>query len=718
MAKESTLFHESWHRIANQRISLRASVNIQRQMYRGSKWYVLQDPFSNNYYRLRPATYQFVARLSNNRTIDEVWNETMSRDPDNAPGQGEVIELLAQLYHANLLHYSLAPDSAKLFERHKKRKQRMIKANLMNIMFFRIPLFDPDALLKRFLPIIRMLLSPLGTILWLGVVVAGLKIAIENFAALRVQSQGILSPSNLFLLYLGLVIIKTLHEFGHSFAVRRFGGEVHTMGVMFLIFNPLPYMDASAAWSFRNKWKRVFVGAAGMIFEIFVAACAIFFWANTGPGLIHSLAYNMVFIASVSTILFNINPLLRFDGYYILSDLLDIPNLHQQSRQHLTYLIEQYGFGCKNCETPATTRRVSFWLTVFGILSSMYRVVVFTTILLFVADRFLLAGMIMAAICAVAWIVVPFVKLLKYLATSPRLDRVRLRAITLCGTTAALIFSFFYFCPFPSHFKAPGVLKAVEYVIAVNKTEGFVEEIIAPSGSRVNPGDPLMHLKNTELTYQIKETQATLSEARVMYQKAMTTQQSDLNPIGKRIDVYTKKLKHLQQQKEDLLVTAESKGIWVSPEIENYVGMWMARGTPLGQLIDDNRFFFVSVVSQQDVSQLFSDKVRSTEVKLYGQAENAIQVSSFNSIPMEQTDLPSSALGWGAGGDIAIDASDDRGVKTTEPFYEVRAVISQDTKAALLHGRSGKIKFDLSMEPLIRQWWRKLRQLIQKRYQI
>ncbi len=280
------------------------------------------------------------------------------------------------------------------------------------------------------------------------------------------------------------------------------------------------------------------------------------------------------------------------------------------------------------------------------------------------------------------------------------------------------IFSFFYFCPFPCHFKAPGVLKAVEYVIAVNKTGGFVEEIIAPSGSRVNPGDPLMRLKNAEVGFQIKETRATLKEARVMYQKAMKEQQSDLQPISKRIDVYTERLKHLKQEKDDLVVRSEIEGIWVAPGIDEYVGMWMARGTPLGQLINDDRFFFVSVVSQQDVSELFSNEIRSTEVKLIGQAGTTIPVSSYNSIPMEQNDLPSSALGWGAGGDIAIDASDNRGVKTTEPFYEVRAVLGEDIEVPLFHGRSGKIKFDLAMVPLLKQGWRKLRQLIQKRYQI
>src|SRR5205085_6418982 len=165
---------------------------------------------------------------------------------------------------------------------------------------------------------IRLLYSPLGALVWLIVIGAAGKVALDNAQALKEQSQGILDPGNLFLLYVGMVLTKTVHEFGHAFACRRFGGEVHTMGIMFMIFTPMPYVDATSSWSFRSRWHRVVVGCAGMIHELFLAAIATFVWANTGQGALHSLAYNMMFISSVSTLVFNINPLMRFDGYYIM----------------------------------------------------------------------------------------------------------------------------------------------------------------------------------------------------------------------------------------------------------------------------------------------------------------------------------------------------------------------------------------------------------------
>src|SRR6185436_12555238 len=190
---------------------------------------------------------------------------------------------------------------------------------------------------------------------WLAVVGTALKVAFDNWDALRSQSQGVLAPGNLPLLYVGLVLIKALHEFGHAYFTRKFGGEVHVMGILLMIFTPVPYMDASASWAFRSKYQRLLVGGAGMIVEVFFAAIAMFVWANTGQGTVHSLAYNIMFVASVSTVLFNANPLLRFDGYYMFSDLLEIPNLSQRAMQHLRHIGERWLFGLKKSETPART---------------------------------------------------------------------------------------------------------------------------------------------------------------------------------------------------------------------------------------------------------------------------------------------------------------------------------------------------------------------------
>src|SRR5262245_34234356 len=353
MAEPQATFSESWHRVAGQRLCLGAGVRIRRQNFRGERWFVLENPLTNEFFRLTPAAYAFVARLDPRRTVEEVWHECLDKFPEDAPGQAAVLQLLSQLHLANLLHYATAANSAELFERYKKRQQREWRSRLLNVMFMRFPLLDPDRFLVRTLPWVGKLLNPFGAILWVVVVGLAGEVVADNWEAVKQQGQGVLAPANLPLLYLGMAIIKTIHEFGHAYFTRKFGGEVHVMGIMLMIFTPVPYVDATASWSFRSRWQRVLVGCAGMIVELFFAALMTFVWANTGQGTLHSLAYNMMFIASVSTVMFNANPLLRFDGYYILSDLLELPNLSQRANQLLRYAAERWLFGLKRGQNPA-----------------------------------------------------------------------------------------------------------------------------------------------------------------------------------------------------------------------------------------------------------------------------------------------------------------------------------------------------------------------------
>jgi len=718
MAEVGRTFSESWHRVAGLRITLRPTVKVRKQFFRGEQWYVIHDPFNNQFFRLRPEAHEFVSRLRPDRTVEEVWNECVERVPDHAPGQEDVIQLLAQLYFANLLYYDMPPDSAKFFERYKKRKQRELQSRFLNIMFMRVPLYDPENLLKRMQGAIRYLLSPIGAIVWLAVVGAAVKVVLDHFDAAMAQAEGILAPDNLFLLYLGLVLIKTLHEFGHAIVCKRYGGEVHTMGVMLLVFTPLPYMDATSSWAFRSRWKRAFVGAAGMITEIFVAALATFVWAHTGTGTLHSLAYNMMFIASVSTVLFNGNPLLRFDGYYILSDLLDIPNLSTRAFQQLRHGVERYLFGWRESSSPAQSMKEATWLSLFGILSGIYRLVVFTGIILFVADKFLLAGLIMAAICVISWGIVPLFRFASYLASSPRLARTRPRAVAVSVGTFALIVGALAIFPFPYRFRAPGVLEAVQYLRVVNDAPGYVQAVLTTSGKEVDERTPLIELSDQELEFEIKATEAQRQETLAMHRRAMQFQRADLDPIQRRLETIESKLRDLQEQRESLVVRARQPGIWVAPQSTELVGAWIPRGSAVGEIVNPGSFRFSAVVSQEEAANLFVEQIRKAEVRLYGQGGVNLEVQDFLIIPFQHEQLPSAALGWLGGGEVQVSVRDETGLKAAEPFFQIYANLKPNSDVAFMHGTSGKIRFSMRPTPLLVQWARKLRQLLQKRYQI
>ncbi|HYQ59724.1 MAG TPA: hypothetical protein VEP29_01640, partial [Desulfatiglandales bacterium] len=466
------------------------------------------------------------------------------------------------------------------------------------------------------------------------------------------------------------------------------------------------------------RWHRALVGAAGMITELFVAAVAVFVWAYTSPGALHSLAYNMMAVASVSTLVFNGNPLLRFDGYYILSDLLDIPNLYPRSMRYLRHLVERYVFGYKDSVSPAQSFQEAFWMCTYGILSGIYRFVVFSGVILFVADKWLLAGLLMALVCVISWGIVPVFRLVNYLSSSPRLARTRTRAVAIIAGAFAVVTLLLAVIPFPNRFRAPGVMEAVQYVKVVNDAPGYVEKVLAPPGAEVSAGTALVTLANRELELETEAALAQREEAMAMVRKARQTERADLEPLLKRLETVETKLKDLLVQKESLTVKARESGRWVAPKITELQGSWLPRGTTIGEIVNHGDFRFSAVVSQEEASELFTGRIEKAEVRLCGQSGNNLDVRDYQFIPFQHEKLPSAALGWLGGGEVAISTKDQTGRQAAEPFFQIYARVIPTADVLLFHGRSGKVRFTLDSKPLVFQWGRKFLQLLQKRYQI
>ncbi|RLB75675.1 MAG: hypothetical protein DRH06_07465, partial [Deltaproteobacteria bacterium] len=707
-------------RVAELRVTLRSTVTVRKQLFRGKHWYVLQDPFNNHFFRLEKPAYTFVSRLNSAQNVAEVWQSNLEHNPETAPGQDEVIRLLAQLYHANLLFCELPIDSQKLFERYRQRQQKEQRSKLSSLMFFRIPLFDPDPWLSRHPLLVQLLTSRVAFGIWLILLLLAGKTVIEQLPQLLSEAENLLSISNLLLLYCGLALVKTLHELGHTLVCKRFGGEVHTIGLMLIVFAPLPYMDATSSWSFRQRRERILVATAGMIFEFFAAATAALIWANTGPGAIHNLSLNMLIVASVSTLLFNVNPLLRYDGYYILSDLLDIPNLQSRSQEHLKYLACRYLLGLRQSSSPTDNHKEARWLSIFGLLSGAYRFIIYTGIILFVADRFLLLGLLMAGFCLLIWGIVPIGRFIGYLLTSPELSRVRFRAVSCTLTLSLVAIILLGMVPLPNRFRAPGIIEAENHLRVTSQTAGQLSHILHDAGSPVIIGQPLLQLVNPELDIEIKLTHAQRDEI-VYLQQQSAAFQGDATRITlkRRLQALDSRLAELQRRHQALLVTAEATGIWVAPELEQRVDSWLERGKKLGDIVSTDRFEFVAVVGQEDAADLFSAaNCEQVSVRLNGLESTELQVIDYQVIPFEQVILPSATLGWKGGGEIPVKGKDDHGLETIEPFFRISADLEQPENRSLRHGHSGQIRFTLAPQPLLTQAYRKLRQFIQKRYQL
>ncbi|MDB2705816.1 M50 family metallopeptidase, partial [Pseudomonadota bacterium] len=672
MSSQKT-FSEAWYRVADIKAYLHSTVVAHKQLYQGHWWYVLHDPYNNRFFRLPLNAYQFVAKLNNKQSIQTVWQESLDHRPDDTPGQEEVIQLLTQLHHNNLLCYNSGSDSGQLFKRQDRQKKQALKAKLISFMYIRIPLLDPDNFIKKLLPFVGPLFSKCGAIVWLLVMLSAAKVLIDHLPAFLNQGASVIAINNLLLLYLSMAVLKSLHELGHTIVCRYYGGEVHALGVMLLLFTPLPYMDATSSWTFRNRWHRAFVGAAGMIVELFVAAICVFIWAYTDAGIINSIAYNMIFIASVSTLLFNANPLLRFDGYYILSDLVNIPNLYQRARAQCVYLIERYVFLCQKLTKISHTHKEGLYLAVYGVLSSIYRIVLLAGIILFVADQYLILGLIMATVAFIQWAILPLVKLVKYLLKNQRIGRQRQRATLIVTGGVALIVSFLCFFPMPDRFRVPGVVESKEYTHINIETAGLLQKVLVPSNSQVHAKMPLIQLSNMELEKELQINTLALKEISYHQLKAEQYSIADLEPLNQKVAALKKKNNDLKRKKDNLLIRAEHDGIWTAPELNEKQGSWQKKGQHIGTIYNTNNYRFSAIVLQNENSRLFTDVKKTFEVRINGEESENILISTLDTIPFNHEQLPSAAIGPQGGGEVAIKKSDQNGTLSNEPFFQVYA---------------------------------------------
>jgi len=709
-------FSESWYRIARLRAALRPTVKCRKQYYRGVPWYFLHDPYNKNFYRLNPAYYRFLSRLRFNRTIEEAWIEALEDDPENGPGQQDVLSLLIELHNENLIYFNESPDSNHLFVRGGEKKSRETKQQWMNILFLRIPLWNPDRWLTRLLPLWRLLFSKTGLLIGAVVLALGITTAIEHAAELTAQAGQVLAPGNFLLLYVGVAVIKLFHEIGHGAICKRFGGTVNAVGLMLLLFVPLPYIDATSSWELRNKWQRILISAGGMLMEFVIGAVACMVWAYAPPGIVHSIAYNMMLTATVSTLLFNCNPLLKYDGYYILADLIEIPNLFQKSREQVLRWCEKHLFGRRDVELPAQSWSEAAWLFGYGFASMIYRVVLLVGILLFIADSYAALGMALALCMGAVWVVKPLWHFAGYLLTSPQLQPVRRRAVgvSMALLTLPLLMLFAY--PWPTQAIFPGVVESGVQSEVLAETAGQVAEVLVQPGSSVEQGQALIRLANPLLALDRRKVETQLEQIAVLEQGALLDGGGDRLPLAKRKEASEKLLDDIRTSERHLVIVAPQSGVWIYSAPREVQGQWVAKGCQFGEILNLERMRFSAVVSQEEASSLFAQKLEGLAVRLAGQGERTLAVSAHNLIPHAHEVLPNQALSWMAGGRVTTDSNGRDVLRAAEPFYLLNADLESAPQQRILAGQTGQLRVELAPQSLAERGYRAVRQFLQKRY--
>ncbi len=710
-----SLFSPLWYRVTDLRPQLRQHIEIHRHDYRGLIWYILENKASGRSHRFNATAYQIIGLLDGQLSINQIWDLVNDRLGDSAPTQDHVIQLLGQLHAGDLLQSGLPPDTEELLLRTKQHKKNKLKQNFSNPLSIRVPLWDPDSFLQRNISKVSWLFHWSMGLVWLFIISLATLLSIVHWQEISANFiDNSLSPYSLIIMVIIYPIIKFLHELGHAFSAKYHGRDVHEMGVTFLVFMPIPYVDVSTINFLRNKHQRILVGAAGILVELFLAAIGLFLWISIEPGLVKDIAFNVMILGGISSLLFNGNPLLKYDAYYILADLLEIPNLFQRSSKYLIYLCQKYLFGLSDRPSPASAPGESVWFVIYSISSFIYRIGLLWVIVIYIIDSFFILGVLLAFWIVAQQLLLPIFKGLLFIFNSPSIHRQRLRAISSIAILSSFVIIMLMF-PVPSYTVSEGVIWMPEDAQLRAEIDG-VASSLSTNAKYIEKGTEVLKLFNPTLDTEVTILHAKLKELSIRFRAELDNNYVKAEKIKEDIIATAEELKYAKKNQQAMIVSAAKSGKLLLINRDDLPGKFIRRGDVIGYIIDDSLPTIRVIVSQSDIGQI-QKQVEHIAIRLVNKPEQILDATIKRRTPEATNILPSAALASINGGKIKIDVNNKEDLITKEKIFHIDLEYHPLSQSPEI-GQRVYVRFDHGSEPLAQQWYRSVRQVFLRQFNV
>jgi putative peptide zinc metalloprotease protein len=715
------------------RIRLRTDLDIAPQRYEGRTYFVVKDPISLRYYRFKEDEHYLLQFMTGKHTLDEAQKSYEARYRPQRLTLEDLEGFAQQLLNAGLVHNESPRAGNQLFDRRKKRRRSEWMQALTNILYIKIPIIDPDHILTEMLRHTRWIFTFTFLAVSIGVMLAAVMLILTHFDTFRDKlptSHEFFNTQTIAFLWISLGVVKIIHEFGHGLSCKAFGGEVHEMGALFLCFSPCMYCNVSDSWTLPDKWKRIIISSAGIYVELIIAALATFVWWNTpAHPLINNLALSLMVVCSVSTVVFNANPLMRYDGYYILADWLEIPNLRDRSNRFLKNLTLEY---CLGVEVPEETYMAAWRKCLFvgyAIVSYIYRWVVTYSILYFMSSflapyKLRVISNFLALFAAGSMIGWPLFRLGKSLKKRGRMPDMKPVRVMVTASAVVGVLLFVFLVPLPvSRVRQQALVQVQPEALSevFITVPGRLEELRVRDGDHVEQGAVIARLSNLQLEGKLQdlELQSTVQQKQIDDLERIPTEQRSLqekhqikNQIREAARAHEKAEQerlHLKTLIDDhLTLRAPRTGVVMSPPQVDQVGKTFEidPDTPFCKIGDPNRLCVAIPVSPSEFHLLQSDqnmlleKQRDLDVTIRIQGRGSQTWSGKLSLlpPTDASKIPFPLSNKG-GGPVAVQPG--KLVPVNQQFLVYADILNPDK--AIVPGNMGQVKIHCRWRTAA--WW-------------
>jgi putative peptide zinc metalloprotease protein len=710
---------------------MRPDLRARRQRYHGRSYWVVKEPVGLNYFRFHEEEYAILCMLDGVSSMEDIKERFEREFTPQKITFADLQQFIGMLHRSGLVISESAGQGQHLKKRRDERKRKEVFGKFANVFAVRFRGIDPERLLNFLITYTRWMFHPFAAMFFVSMGLVALTLIAVEFEMFRSR----LPTFHEFFglrnwIYLGITLgaVKVLHEFGHGLSCKYFGGECHEMGFMFLVFTPCLYCNVSDSWMLPNKWHRVVIAAAGMYVEMILASLATFIWWFTEPGLLNHICLSVMFICSVSTLLFNGNPLLRFDGYYILMDISEIPNLRQKSTDLLKRFMTNFCLGIEQPDNPFLPQENRFFFGLYTIAAVIYRWVVVFSILMFlnsVLEPYGLKaiGRAIGAIGLIGLVVQPIWKLGKFFYVPGRMHKVKKPRLIATVSALALVGLFVGFMPMPYHVDAAFTVQPRGADVVFASTPGRIVAARVAPGETVEKGQVIAVLKNLELDRQIAELHGDLKLLKIQLDTLRKQRVSRDETIGRQIPELEEMIASTEEQigeketqRDRLVITAPRAGTVLpaahrpaQPSGDGRLPSWS--GTPLDkknlnatlsrtdvicQIGEPDELEVILVIDQADVD--FVNQGHDVEFLL-----DALPKSSARTVVEAIGDEPLNEVPPGlaiqAGGPLETVSEAGGVMRPLHTSYPARGVVGED-HTALQIGMRGQAKIYTGWQPL------------------
>ena len=659
------------------------------ELFRGEKnilgepTWVIFDPVADAYFKISDSNYHMIRVLSGNIQMEQ-YLEKLKSVGINA-GKMEVLKLVTFLQNNNLFMPRYLQSEAQASKMREMKKKMFWQRLMSTYLFFKIPIVKPDRFLDRTIDFIRNILNKWTlALLWI-IAICGYIGLVMNWHKFTEKFISSISLQGLARYSLAVIAVKFIHEFAHAYAAKTHGVRVRRMGLAIVFFVPRLYSDLTDSWRIHDWKTRFLIDGAGIISEIIIGGFAALVWVNTVPGLTHSVAYFIFAVSIINTVLINGNPFIRYDGYFMLMDFSGIDNLQQRATERTKALWRKHLFGLDLPTRDHTHGWKRYFLVIFGICSFVYRIFLYTSIIMIVYFQFPKAiGIVLLCLEVYLLIIKPLTGEIKFL-TMMRKKMSRTKSLLSYIGIAIILLCFFL--PLPWDVTLPCEVRAMSFE-RIYARNGFISDILIKDGQKVKKNQLLFKQSNPYLSWRLQEAIVGIKRDETILDQA----QSSIKRLGEiKIDRRALQssrnlVKELKRKESLLNLRSEIDGVFAFYDQKLKKGKWLYKGDVIGEVYNRKIKRVVAYVGEDEMRKLKT----GDRVKLHLKRDLKDYSGEIITVNDVATELEPTPLLDVFGGNILSNQNPQRGYfKPLHPCYQV--TIKIDDTLNLPVGRSGAI---------------------------